>query len=71
MMFCVKCGIENADGAKFCTACGAVMGNEQKPVVIKSYLAESILITVLCCLPFGIVGIVYASKVSGLVAAGD
>ncbi|MEA4862326.1 MAG: CD225/dispanin family protein [Victivallaceae bacterium] len=71
MMFCTKCGAENADGAKFCTSCGAAMDGGQKPIVIKSYLVESILITVLCCLPFGIVGIVYAFKVSGLVAAGN
>ncbi|KUH81611.1 hypothetical protein AU186_17095 [Mycobacterium sp. GA-1999] len=30
-----------------------------------------ILVTVLCCLPFGIVSIVYASKVSGLWAQGQ
>ena len=32
----------------------------------KTWLVESILVTVLCCLPFGIVGIVYASRVSSL-----
>jgi hypothetical protein len=31
-----------------------------------SNLVWGILVTVLCCLPFGIVSIVYASKVSGL-----
>jgi flagellar biosynthesis protein FlhB len=36
----------------------------------KTWLAESILVTLLCCLPFGIVGIVYASKVSSLFAQG-
>ncbi len=29
----------------------------------KTWLLESVLATVLCCLPFGIVGIVYASRV--------
>lgn len=37
----------------------------------KTWLAESILVTLLCCLPFGIVGIVYASKVSSLYAQGS
>lgn len=32
----------------------------------KSWLVESILITILCCLPFGIVGIVNAAKVNSL-----
>ncbi len=36
----------------------------------KSWLLESILVTVLCFLPFGIVAIVYASKVESLFYAG-
>jgi uncharacterized membrane protein YvbJ len=36
----------------------------QPPVCPKTWLVESILVTLLCCLPFGIVGIVYSSKVS-------
>ena len=31
-----------------------------------NYLVWGILVTVLCCLPFGIVSIVYSTKVSGL-----
>lgn len=34
-------------------------------------LVWAILTTIFCCLPFGIVAIVYASKVDGLWAAGD
>lgn len=37
----------------------------------KNWLAESILVTIFCCLPFGIVGIVYASQVNNKFAAGD
>ena len=37
----------------------------------KTWMAESILVTVFCCLPFGIAGIVLASKVSSLYAAGN
>ncbi|WP_197513887.1 CD225/dispanin family protein, partial [Mycobacterium sp. 1165178.9] len=35
-----------------------------------NYLVWAILCTVLCCLPFGIVSIVYSNKVSGLWAQG-
>ena len=35
-----------------------------------NYLVWAILCTVLCCLPFGIVSIVYSTKVSGLWAQG-
>jgi hypothetical protein len=41
----------------------------QKPP--KSWLLESILVTVLCCLPLGIVGIVNATKVESRFYAGD
>lgn len=37
----------------------------------KNWLIESILVTILCCLPLGIVGIVYASKVDTLWSTGQ
>lgn len=37
----------------------------------KNWLVESILVTIFCCLPFGIVGIVNASQVNSRQAAGD
>lgn len=38
---------------------------------IPNHLIWAILSTLFCCLPAGIVSIVYAAKVDGLVAAGD
>jgi hypothetical protein len=38
---------------------------------IPNYLVQSILVTIFCCLPFGIVAIVYASKVDTLQLTGD
>lgn len=37
----------------------------------KNWLVESILVTIFCCLPFGIVGIVNAAQVNSRYAAGD
>ncbi len=37
----------------------------------KNYLIESILVTILCCLPFGILGIVFASQVNTKFDVGD
>ncbi|HEY9003310.1 MAG TPA: CD225/dispanin family protein [Mucilaginibacter sp.] len=37
----------------------------------KNWLVESILVTLFCCLPFGIAGIVYASAVNSKYDAGD
>jgi hypothetical protein len=41
------------------------------PAPPKNWLVESILVTIFCCLPFGIVGIVNASQVNAKYAAGD
>ena len=37
----------------------------------KNYLVESILVTLFCCLPFGIAGIVNASKVESMYYSGN
>lgn len=42
--------------------------NQHQP---KNYLIESILVTIFCCLPFGIVGIVFAAQVNAKFDAGD
>ena len=43
--------------------------NTQRPP--KTWLVESILVTLFCCLPFGIAGIVNSSKVESRFYAGD
>lgn len=40
-------------------------------IVPKTWLVESILVTILCCLPFGIAGIINAAKVESRFYAGD
>lgn len=45
-------------------------GGPQTPAP-DSYMVWAILTTILCCLPFGIVAIVYASKVDGLWYSGN
>jgi heme/copper-type cytochrome/quinol oxidase subunit 2 len=37
----------------------------------KNWLVESILVTIFCCLPFGIAGIVFASSINSKYDAGD
>ena|ERR1700733_10300267 len=37
----------------------------------KNWLVESILVTIFCCLPFGIAGIVFASQVNSKYQSGD
>jgi hypothetical protein len=48
--------------------------NPQQPLLQtppKNWLVESILVTILCCLPLGIVGIINASQVNSRMASGD
>lgn len=45
--------------------------NGPRPFFPKSYLLESIFVTLFCCLPLGIVGIVYASSVEDKYYRGD
>lgn len=43
--------------------------NSQRPP--RTWLVESILVTLFCCLPFGIAGIVNAARVESRYSAGD
>ena len=70
-MFCKNCGGNIPDGTVQCPYCWQNLSNPyQAQTEIKTYLTESILVTLFCCLPFGIISIVNAAKVSDLVSAG-
>ena len=60
---CPACGRECSPQAASCPHCGQPLNRMDPPP--KTWLLESILATVLCCL-LGVVGIVYASKVENL-----
>ena len=72
-MFCRKCGLQNDKSAYKCMRCGEVLQHlaATPPMVIPNYLVQAILVTVFCCLPFGIPAIVFAAQVNSKVAAGD
>jgi len=70
-MFCPNCGAEVSDKAVVCVKCGASLANASNQDQPKTWLVESILVTLFCCLPFGIAGIVNASNVSSKYSAGD
>ena len=69
-MFCPKCGTQNDDNAFKCVKCTSLL-QTAAGTKIDNHLVLSILVTVLCCLPFGLVGVVYAAQVNGKAAAGD
>ena len=74
-MFCRKCGTQNDENAYKCVNCGEVLqdagGVGTPPQRIPNYLAQSIIVTLFCCLPLGIPAIVFSAQVNGKVQAGD
>lgn len=48
-----------------------VSPSRRRDANIPNYLAQSILVTLFCCLPAGIVAIIYASGVNGKIASGN
>jgi hypothetical protein len=78
-MFCRKCGTQNDDNAYRCTQCNELMHPVAEPQVpaaqpppfVPSHMVWAILTTFFCCLPFGIVAIVYAANVSAKLQMGD
>lgn len=76
-MFCTQCGAANEGTATVCSTCKATLsrpGTTAPPTqisTISNYLVPAILVTLCCCQIPGIVAIVYAAQVNGLVRAGD
>lgn len=70
-MYCTNCGDELPPGALACTNCGQSIPHFPAPPKVPNYLIHSILATLCCCLPFGIVALVYAAQVNTKLAAGD
>lgn len=70
-MYCTNCGTERLASATVCANCNQPVVQYPAPQSVPNYLWQSILVTLCCCLPFGIVAIVYAAQVNTKLAAGD
>ena len=72
-MFCQNCGNELPEGAAACPRCGQMPAApvQASAQSINSHLVFAILTTLCCCLPFGVVSIVYAAQVSTMVNCGN
>jgi hypothetical protein len=85
LMYCPHCGEQMSDRAPSCPRCGrdvrpmttpdgwaAEPAAPSGPVLqVPDYLVQGILVTLCCCLPFGIAGIVYAAQANARREVGD
>jgi hypothetical protein len=80
LIACPDCGHQVADIAPVCPRCGrpfpgrADLEGVSIPAPspsVPNYLPQAILTTLCCCLPIGVIAIVFAAQVNGRVAAGD
>ncbi len=70
-MYCTNCGQELAAGARACAGCGHPVPHFPPPPKVPNFLVPSIIATLCCCLPAGIVALVYSAQVNTKLAAGD
>lgn len=70
-MYCTNCGNELPPGATACPSCGTRVPHFPPPPQVPNYLVHSIIATLCCCMPFGIVALVYSAQVNSKLAAGD
>lgn len=70
-MYCTHCGSERDPGASICPNCGHPAPAFAPVTPVPNYLVQSVLVTLCCCLPLGIVALVFAAQVNSKLAAGD
>jgi hypothetical protein len=70
-MYCTNCGQTRPDDATACPNCGRRVPQFAAPPNIPNYLVQSILVTLCCCLPLGLVAVIYSAQVNGKLVAGD
>lgn len=70
-MYCTQCGNPRADNAIVCANCGERVRRYPAPKPVPNYLLQSVLVTFCCCMPLGIVAIIFAAQVNSKLAMGD
>ncbi|MBF0488069.1 MAG: CD225/dispanin family protein [Nitrospirae bacterium] len=78
MIYCSRCGSQNEDNYYKCVKCETLLhqplggaGPYRAQDHVPDYLVWSVLSTLFCCLPVGIVAIVYSAQVGTRLRVGD
>ena len=70
-MYCTSCGVARADNATVCTNCGERIRRFPPRPQVNNYLVQAVLTSFCCCMPVGVVAIIYAAQVNSKLHAGD
>ena len=72
-MNCPNCGTSNLDNASVCVNCGRSLSGAAASSYTPppNYLWQAIVVTLCCCLPLGIVSIIFSAQVNSKWAQGD
>jgi predicted nucleic acid-binding Zn ribbon protein len=73
-MYCSVCGKKNPEDAGTCSKCGAVLGpasGTPAGAYLPNYLAPAVVVTIFCCMPLGLVALIFAAQVNGRQIAGE
>jgi hypothetical protein len=70
-MYCTSCGIVRPQDATVCPNCGDPIVHYPPRPEIKNYLVPATLLGFCCCLPVGVVAIIYAAQVNSKLSRGD
>jgi hypothetical protein len=70
-MYCTSCGVPRADKDTVCTNCGERIRRFPPRPQIANYLVQAVLTSFCCCMPVGVVAIIYAAQVNSKLHTGD
>lgn len=70
-MYCTQCGAARDSGAMACPSCGHPVPQFPLPPPVSNHLGFAVFVTLCCCLPVGIISLVFAAQVNTKLAAGD